>query len=183
MNKLPQTSQPQDTPSNGSNAALRVGLIGGGLLGLAAMASRFTDSPSLSLFGAVIIVAGLAATGFYAARESGDKNVAAAARTGAVGGLIAGLLTGVIIVLVSLVQSLDPDTQRQIVAQTTAAMTELYSPQMMADFRASGVTVDAVYPLAVGVQLICCGAFLPLMGLGLGALGGRARSIGEAGTQ
>ena len=176
MNKIPQKSSLQTTPSTGSRAALRVGLIGGCVLGLSAVAARFTESALLSLFGVFILLGGLVATGYYSVRESEDLTKGTAARTGAVGGLLAGLITGVMIVLVSLVQSLDPMFQKDVITQTNAAMQQMYSAETLAQFRAGGMTVDAIYPAAVAIQLICCGAFLPLMGLGLGAVGGRTMS-------
>nr|MCW1967253.1 hypothetical protein [Anaerolineae bacterium] len=68
MKNTPQTTQP---PSTNSRAALRVGLIGGAVIGLAIAASRLTTDPGLAMMGSFIIVGGLFVVGYYAVRDSG----------------------------------------------------------------------------------------------------------------
>jgi hypothetical protein len=171
-----KNSSKTQQPSSGSRSALRVGFIGGVAIGLAIVASRTTTDGGLAALGTIIIIAGLFVVGFYAARDSGDYQPNAASRTGMVAGLIAGLTASMAMVVVSLAQALDPATQKSVIETTNEMMQRTYTPEQLNVLQNSGFTVDAIYPYAIAFQLICCGAGLPIIGLGLGAIGGAIAS-------
>ena len=107
----------------GSRAALRVGLIGGLVLGIAVAAQQVTDSPDLQCFGYIITVTGLGIVGYMAAREVGDPERLPSLHAGAVGGLMAGLLASLAVVAVLLVLSISGDNLQRIDAAIRAMYT------------------------------------------------------------
>jgi hypothetical protein len=149
-----------------------VGVIGGAVLGLAAFASQVTASGELALVGTMIVIAGLVIVGYYAVRDSGHFANAGAARTGAVAGLICGLMIGIVVMSTMVLRALDPAFQGLVIAQNEEWMRSIYSPQDLAQIKASGVNIESVYPFAIAFAVACCGALLPLSGMGLGAIGG-----------
>lgn len=169
MKNTTQTTQP---PSTGSRAALRVGLIGGAVIGLAIAASRLTTDPGLSAMGSLIIVVGLFVVGYYAVRDSGDYRSTPAARNAAISGLMAGLVASLIMVIVSLAQALDPTTQKMVIEATKEMAQRAYTPEQWALLEQNGMSVESIYPFAVAVQLLCCGAGLPLFGIAFATIGG-----------
>jgi hypothetical protein len=156
-------------------AALRVGGIAGMALGLAAAASRLTTSPSMAALGTIIVLFGLAVAGYYAVEYSGAFESGATARTGAVAGLIAGVLASFVLIGVMLLQSLDPE-MREVVLEATRQMS---TPEQLQALAQSGVSLDAIYPMAVAFEIVCCGAGLPIFGIGFGAIGGSFAAFGR----
>ena len=168
---MKNTTQTQE-PSTGSRAALRVGLIGGAVIGLAIAASRLTADPGLAALGSLIIIAGLFAVGFYAVRDSGDYQATPAARTGAISGLLAGLVASLVMVIISLIQALDPTTQKMVIEATQEMAQRAYSAEQWAMLQQNGMSIESIYPFAVAVQLVCCGAGLPMFGVAFATIGG-----------
>jgi hypothetical protein len=167
----------------GSRAALRIGLIGGLVLGLAVAAQQVTDSPDLQLLGFVITLSGLSVIGFLGARDAGDYQRWPAVRAGAVAGLIAGLLASLAVIGVLLILSVTGENMQRI----DQAIRQMYTPSQLQQFADMGLTVDAISQATVVLQIMCCGAGLPIVGLLLGAMGGafvpgmyRGRGSGRA---
>lgn len=151
-----------------SRAALRIGLIGGIVLSIAVAAQQITDSPDMQFLGYIIILGGLCLVGYLAARDVGNYERMPAMRAGAVGGLIAGLITSLAVVAVLLVLSVTGVNMQRI----DAAIRELYTPDQLQQYASMGVTIDAIAQMTTMIQLLCCPAGLPIMGVLLGTLGG-----------
>jgi hypothetical protein len=154
----------------GSRAALRVGLIGGLVLGLAVAAQQYTrpmDS-DLGFLGTIITLLGLVVVGYLAARDAGDYTRWPAVRAGAVGGLIAGLLAALAMIAVVLALSMSGD----YVQRWDEAMRLVYTPEQLQQLAQMGATIDVLTQTIVFMQIACCGGGLPIIGLLLGALGG-----------
>lgn len=155
----------------GSRAALRVGLLGGLVLSLAVIAQQVTDSPDLQCFGYIITVFGLGIIGHLAAREVGDTNRLPALRAGAIGGLIAGLLASMAVVAVLIVLSMSGDT-----LQRAQDVFREMPPALLEQYASAGITIEALAQLSVMIQVLCCPAALPIMGLIFGTIGGAIAS-------
>ncbi len=151
-----------------SRAALRVGIIGGIVLSVAIAAQQITDSPDLQFLGYIITLGGLCVVGYMAARDVGDYARTPAMRAGAVGGLIAGLITSLAVVAVLLVLSVTGVNLQRI----DAAIRELYTPEQLQQYASLGITVDMIAQTTTLIQILCCPAGLPIMGVLLGTLGG-----------
>jgi hypothetical protein len=156
----------------GSRAALRVGLIGGLVLSIAVAAQQITDAPDLQCFGYLITLFGLGIIGYLAARDVGDFERLPSLRAGAVGGLIAGLLASLAVVAVLLVLSVSGDNLQRI----NAAIREMYTPSQLGQYASMGITVDSIAQMTSLIQILCCPAGLPIMGLALGTIGGALAS-------
>lgn len=152
----------------GSGAALRVGLLGGVVLGLAIVAQQVTEAPELRLAGFAIILTGLCITGYLGARDSGNFQLAPSARAGAVAGLIAGLLASLAAIAVLLFLSVNGETLLRI----NEALNQVYNADQLKQLDEMGVTMETLAQSTIIIQIVCCGAALPLAGLTLGALGG-----------
>jgi len=152
----------------GSGAALRVGLIGGLVLGLAMVAQQVTAVSELRCAGFVITLVGLSITGYIGARDAGDYNAAPAARAGAVAGLIAGLLTSVAAIAALVFLSGSGETLQRI----NEAVQQVYTADQLQQLAEMGVTMETLSQTTMIVQILCCGGALPFAGLTLGALGG-----------
>ncbi len=160
----------------GSRAALRIGLIGGLVLSLAVVAQQVTDSSDLQCFGFIITVLGLCVIGYLASREVGDPNRLPALRAGAVGGLIAGLLASMATVAVLIFLSVSGDT-----LQRAQAVFREMPPSLMEQYAAAGITIESLAQLTVTIQILCCPAVLPIMGLVFGTIGGAFASLAKRG--
>ncbi len=156
----------------GSRAALRVGLIGGLVLGLAVAAQQVTDSPDLFLLGIVIVLGGLIITGYLAARHSDNLERGPASRSGALAGLIAGLLAALAVIAVLIIMSSSSDYMQRI----NEAIHQMYTAEQLQQFAGMGLTLDMLSQATIVTQIMCCGAGLPIIGLLLGALGGAMMS-------
>lgn len=152
----------------GSSAALRVGLIGGLVLGLAMVAQQITQAAELRVLGMLIVFTGLWVTGYIGARDAGDYRLGPSARAGAVGGLVAGLLISLAVIAVLILQSINGESVQRI----NEAVQQVYTPSQQQQLSEMGITMETLAQTTVVVQLVCCGAALPMAGLLLGALGG-----------
>ena len=152
----------------GSRAALRVGLIGGSVLGLAVAAQQVTDSGDLVLLGFFITLSGLSIIGFLGARDTGDYERWPAMRSGAVAGLIAGLLASLSVIAVLLIMSVTGDNMQRI----NEAIRQMYTSEQLQQFAEVGLSIDMLAQSLIVLQIMCCGAGLPIVGLLLGAMGG-----------
>ncbi len=163
MNRRPKPSEEVQTPTSGSVAAVRVGAFSGALLSLAIVAGSSSGNQNVASIGLMLVMVGMFIAGYYATQMSGDFASTAAARTGAVAGLICGLMVAVALMVISLLRSVDP--------ATSAAGTELLRESMLARPGSPG-DAQQLYMGILLVTMVCCGALLPLAGLGLGAIGG-----------
>ncbi|MCL5997679.1 MAG: hypothetical protein M1546_16720 [Chloroflexi bacterium] len=152
----------------GSRAALRVGLIGGMVLGLAVVAQLTTDSPELQSLGFILVSGGFGITGYFAAREAGDFSRWPAVRAGAVGGLIAGLIASLAATALLLFWSISGEG----ILRVELALQQSLSAESIQQFADNGFSMDSLAQLVIAIQLLCCNATLPLAGLLLGGLGG-----------
>lgn len=161
----------------GSRAALRVGLLGGLVLSVAVAAQQVTNSPDLQCLGYIITVTGLGVIGYLSARDVGDFERLPALRSGAVGGLIAGLLASLAVVAVLLLLSFSGDNLQRI----DAAIREMYTPSQLDQYAAMGITVESLVQTTALLQILCCPAGLPILGMVLGTVGGAFASRGNRG--
>lgn len=155
-----------------SRAALRAGIIGGLAIGLAVVAQQTTDTVELRLLGLMITFGGLGVVGLFAARDAGTHPRSASMRAGAIGGLIAGLVAGLAVVGLLLVLSVNGE----FAARVQEALQQLYTPDQLRLIQESGLTLDVLTQATVAMQMMCCGAGLPIVGLVFGALGGSLAS-------
>ena len=152
----------------GNRAALRVGLIGGLVLGLAVAAQQATESSDLAMIGWVITIGGLSVVGFLAARDTGSPERPASMRAGAVAGLIAGLIASLAAIAMMLLLSIGGDSAQRI----NEALHEVYTTDQLKQLADMGATTDVLTQSYVILQIMCCGAGLPIIGLVLGGMGG-----------
>jgi hypothetical protein len=152
----------------GNRSALRVGLIGGLVLGLAVAAQQATESSDLAMVGWMITIGGLSVVGFLAARDVGDPERRSAASAGAVAGLIAGLIASLAAIAMILVMSMGGDSVQRI----DETLRQVYTADQLKQMAGMGATIDVLAQTYVIVQIMCCGAGLPIVGLVLGAMGG-----------
>jgi hypothetical protein len=148
--------------------ALRVGLIAGLTLALAAVAQQFSASPDMRTLGMVIIVIGFSVTGFFAARESHVHQRNAGSSLGAISGLIAGVCVSLAFIAISLILSFDQDNLRVLQAQVEQQL----SPSQVQQLRAADIDMKTLTQFSLGLTVTCCGLGFPVIGLLLGALGG-----------
>jgi len=160
-------------PAQNLRPALRVGLIAGRTLGLAAAAQQFSADNDMRVLGTSIILTGLGVTGFFAARAANAEQRTVGSRAGALGGLIAGLFVSAVFIAVTLVQSLDPETMRVLQTQVEQQL----NPAQTAQLRAADVDIRTLTQFSLGLTVTCCGLGFPLLGLFLGAMGGGAGAV------
>lgn len=158
---------PQSTPH--LRPALRVGLIAGATLGLAAAAQQFSTSDDMRVLGTLIIMSGFSVTGFFAARETGALERRDGSRAGAISGLIAGSLVSLAFIAISLLLSLDPDYMSALQSQLEQQVVTQAQRQQM---QAADLDMRSLTQFSLGLAVACCGVGFPMLGLLLGALGG-----------
>ncbi|MCX7939665.1 MAG: hypothetical protein N2545_09560 [Thermoflexales bacterium] len=148
--------------------ALRVGLIGGSVLGLATFAQQAATSAEMQLLGLVIMALGPSVVGYYATRQSAVRQRNAALSAGGLGGLVAGLFMALAFIAAAIMLALDPAEQQALVELAQQQLSELQRAQL----QAAGVDLRALVQLSLGLTIACCGVGLPLLGLLTGAIGG-----------
>jgi hypothetical protein len=173
------------TPAPFGRVSARAGLVGGILLGVTVLAQQWTPSPDLNCLGTLMIVAGFATVGWYAAREAGVSDRRNGQRAGGLAGLIAGVVAAMALSAMFLLVALGPVTPPAISVlqeQSTPALLRtwlqsFYGPEQ-ADLliRQPGFSLEeyaaAMPRITVAVTMACCGLGLPIVGLFLGSLGG-----------
>jgi hypothetical protein len=167
--------QPQPTQPSAQNyrPALRVGLIAGVTLGLAAAAQQFSASDDMRMLGTLIIMIGFGVAGFFAARESGTLERRDGASVGAVSGLIAGSLVSLAFIAISLLLSLDPEYMHSLQSQLEQ---QVVAQAQWEQMQAADIDMRTLTQFSLGLAVACCGVGFPLIGLALGALGGAVKS-------
>ncbi len=153
--------------------ALRVGLIGGLTLGLAAAAQQVAGSQEMRMLGNIIVMTGLALTGWFAARETNAQVRQQGSGAGALSGLIAGLFISAAFIALSMILSLNPDYMRALQTQFEMQM----PADQMSQLQSSGVDMRTFTQFSYGLGIFCCGLGFPLLGLLLGALGGASAAM------
>lgn len=153
--------------------ALRVGLIGGLTLGLAAAAQQIAGSAEMSTLGFVIVMTGLTLTGWFAARETHAQARPQGTSAGALSGLIAGLFVSAAFIAITLITALDPATMQSLQAQMEAQL----PPSQMAQMQAADIDMRTFTQFTLGLTMMCCGLGFPLLGMFLGALGGTSAAM------
>lgn len=152
----------------GNRAALRVGLIGGLVLGLAVAAQQATESSGLAMIGWFITVGGLSVVGFLAVRDTESPDRPSAMRAGAVAGLIAGLIASLAAIAMMLLLSIGGEGAQRI----NETLHEIYTTDQLKQLADMDITLDVLAQSYVILQIMCCGAGLPIIGLVLGGMGG-----------
>lgn len=150
--------------------ALRVGLIGGSVLGLATLAQQAASSAEMQLLGLAIMALGPAVVGYYAARQSLARQRNTALGTGALGGLVSGVMMALAFVAAAALTAFDPTEQQALLEMVQAQLSEAQRSQL----QAAGVDLLALVQLSLWLSLACCGVAIPVFGLLTGALGGLA---------
>ncbi len=153
--------------------ALRVGLIGGLTLGLAAAAQQIAGSPEMRMLGSIIIMTGLSLTGWFAARETNAQLRQQGSGAGALSGLIAGLFVSAAFIALTLITSLDPAYMNTLQSQVESQL----SPAQMAQMQAADVDMRTLTQFTLGLTITCCGLGFPVLGLMLGAIGGASAAM------
>jgi hypothetical protein len=153
--------------------ALRVGLIGGLTLGLAAAAQQVSGSPEMRMLGSIIIMTGLALTGWFAARETHAMVRQQGSGAGALSGLIAGLFVSAAFIALTLITSLDPANMDVLQAQVESQL----SAAQMAQMQAADVDLRTLTQFTLGLTITCCGLGFPVLGMILGAIGGASAAM------
>lgn len=153
--------------------ALRVGLIGGLTLGLAAAAQQVAGSPEMRMLGSIIIMTGLSLTGWFAARETHAQFRQQGSSAGALSGLIAGLFVSAAFIALTLVTSLDPANMDVLQSQVEDQL----SPAQVAQMQAADVDMRTLTQFTLGLTITCCGLGFPVLGLVLGAIGGTSAAM------
>ena len=60
-----------------------------------------------------------------------------------------------------------------MVIEATQEMAQrAYSAEQWAMLQQNGMSIESIYPFAVAVQLVCCGAGLPMFGVAFATIGG-----------
>jgi hypothetical protein len=169
-NKL-KTRIPPDKEPAARRAPLRVGLIGGLVLAVAmsalVMAMTAQDEQGSSL-GVMLMTAGMAAVGLFSARESKVTTRRSASKNGLLAGLIAGVFVTLAFVGTMLLTSFSPENIATWQAQVTAQA----SPQQMEQFQSSGIPMDQLVRISLGLMITICAVGLPVIGAVLGLMGG-----------
>lgn len=153
--------------------ALRVGLIGGLTLGLAAAAQQVAGSSEMRMLGNIIVMTGLALTGWFAARETHAQVRQQGTGAGALSGLIAGLFVSAAFIALTLITSLDPANMQALQTQVEEQLT----PAQMAQMQAAEIDVRTLTQFTLGLTVTCCGLGFPMLGLLLGAVGGASAAM------
>ncbi|MCS6846204.1 MAG: hypothetical protein RMN52_00645 [Anaerolineae bacterium] len=161
------TGSSQTSPQN-FRPALRVGLISGLTLALAAVAQQVPSSPGMRMLGTFIIMMGFGIAGYFAARRSGVLHRNAGYGVGALSGLIAGLFVSCAFVAASLLQSFDPSNIERLQAEIAQQL----SPQQFQQMEAANIDLRTLTQFSLALIIACCGLGFPIAGLMLGALGG-----------
>ena len=153
--------------------ALRVGLIGGVTLGLAAAAQQVAGSTEMRMLGSIIIMTGLSLTGWFAARETGAQLRQQGSGAGALSGLVAGLFVSAAFIALTLITSLDPANMQVLQSQVESQL----SPAQVAQMQAADVDLRTLTQFTLGLTVTCCGLGFPVLGLVLGAIGGASAAM------
>ncbi len=161
------TDSSQTSPHN-LRPAVRVGLISGLTLALAAVAQQIPSSFGMRLLGPLIIVLGFGLSGYFAAQRSNIAHRNAGYGVGALSGLIAGLCVSCAFVAVSLILSFDPENIQRLQAEVAQQL----SPAQFQQMEAANLDLRTLTQFSLALSVICCGLGFPLIGLLLGALGG-----------
>lgn len=161
------TGSPQASPHN-LRPALRVGLIAGLTLALAAVAQQAPSSPGMRTLGTFIIMTGFGVAGYFAARRTGVLQRNMGYSVGAISGLIAGLCVSLAFVAASLLQSFDPTNIERLQAEVAQQLSPLQFQQM----EAANIDLRTLTQFSLALSVACCGLGFPMAGLMLGALGG-----------
>ncbi|HEY3342802.1 MAG TPA: hypothetical protein VGK81_12320, partial [Anaerolineae bacterium] len=91
-----------------------------------------------------------------------------AMRAGSVAGLIAGLIASLAAIAMILVLSVGGDSVQRI----DEALRQVYTSDQLKQLAGMGATMDVLAQTYVIMQIMCCGAGLPIVGMVLGAMGG-----------
>jgi hypothetical protein len=163
------TTNPSSPPASQMlRPTVRVGLIAGLTLALAAAAQQLPSAPEMRLLGLFIVMAGFGFTGYFAARDSGAAQRNAGYGVGALSGLIAGLFVSGAFIAVSVALSFDP----QNVARLQAEVERQLGPAQRDQIRAADLSLETLTQFSLGLSIALCGLGFPVAGLLLGALGG-----------
>jgi len=162
-----QTGSSQASPQN-LRPTVRVGLISGLTLALAAAAQQLPSSPGMRMLGMLIVMLGFGVAGYFAARRSGVSHRSAGYGLGAVSGLIAGLCVSCAFVAVSLVLSFDPENVHRMQIEVERQL----SPAQLQQMQAANLNLETLTQISLGLSIALCGLGFPIAGLLLGALGG-----------
>jgi hypothetical protein len=161
------TGSSQTSPHN-LRPALRVGLIAGLTLALAAVAQQAPSSPGMRTLGTFIIMMGFGVAGYFAARRTGVLQRNMGYSVGALSGLIAGLCVSFAFVATSLLQSFDPANVERLQSEVAQQLSPLQFQQM----EAANIDLRTLTQFSLALSVACCGLGFPIAGLTLGALGG-----------
>ncbi|MCS7055671.1 MAG: hypothetical protein NZM18_05795 [Thermoflexales bacterium] len=161
------TGSPQISPQH-FRPALRVGLVSGLTLALAAIAQQAPSSPGMRTLGTFIIMTGFGVAGYFAARRAGVSQRNAGSGVGALSGLIAGLFVSIAFVAASLLQSFDPANIERLQAEVAQQL----SPAQFQQMEAANIDLRTLTQVSLAISVACCGLGFPIAGLMLGALGG-----------
>ena len=162
-----QTGSSQASPRN-FRPTVRVGLISGLTLALAAAAQQLPSSPSMRMLGMLIVMLGFGVAGYFAARRSGVAHRSAGYGVGAISGLIAGLCVSCAFVAISLILSFDPENVRRLQVEVERQL----SPAQLQQMQAANLNLETLTQISLGLSIALCGLGFPIAGLLLGALGG-----------
>ncbi|GIV85827.1 MAG: hypothetical protein KatS3mg052_2834 [Candidatus Roseilinea sp.] len=153
--------------------ALRVGLIAGLTLALAAIAQQAPSSPGMRALGTLIIMIGFGTAGYFAARRSGVMHRNLGYSVGGLSGLIAGLCVSCAFVVAALLQSFDPASIERLQAEVALQLSPLQLQQM----EAANIDLRTLTQFSLALSIACCGLGFPIAGLMLGALGGASGAM------
>lgn len=163
---MSDSSQPKQ-PAHVGALIVRDALIGGATIAIAIIAQQQTINPELKMIGTLIITTGLTMTGYFAARDAGAGK-RAGARSGAVAGALAGFIASLALSAMLLLAGMNGTTQKLL----EETMPQVYTAEQMAFLQSNGLTLDVFTQYVTMIQVVCCGAAMPLAGVVLGALGG-----------
>jgi hypothetical protein len=162
------TNSPSPPTSQLLRPTVRVGLIAGLTLALAAAAQQLPSAPEMRMLGLFIVMAGFGFAGYFAARDSGVAQRNAGYGVGALSGLIAGLFVSGAFIAASVVLSFEPEN----IARLQAEVERQLGPAQLAQLRAAELSLETLTQISLGLSIALCGLGFPVAGLLLGALGG-----------